>query len=161
MAIYTVHAPPTANAPIEAAERLVIIEEGFSFGAFLVPPLWLLVHRLWVPLAGWIAAVALFVAVGRFAGSGTAILLYALVALWLGLEARQIRRWSLEASGWHFIGLVEAGDLDAAERRFLAKWIKAPTIMVEPPAGGRPDPYSRDREAGDRGEVIALFPTRR
>ena len=52
MPTYTVHAPPprkgeTASAP----ERFVFVRDGFHFWAFVLAPLWLLLHRLWLAFA--------------------------------------------------------------------------------------------------------------
>ena len=52
MPTYTVHQPPprkgeTASAP----ERFVFVRDGFHFWAFVLAPLWLLRHRLWLAFA--------------------------------------------------------------------------------------------------------------
>ena len=58
MPVYTVHAP-TARTPISApTDRFVFVRDGFHFWAFLFGPLWLVWHRLWLALIGWIVAVA-------------------------------------------------------------------------------------------------------
>ena len=41
--------------------RVVTVPGGFSFAACLLPPLWMIYHRLWLHLAVWIlGAVAAF-----------------------------------------------------------------------------------------------------
>ena len=47
MAIYVVMEPPAAR-PNEASDGAVFMRDGFSLLALLVPPLWLLWHRLWI-----------------------------------------------------------------------------------------------------------------
>ena len=43
-------------------ERFVFVRDGFSFWALLLGPLWMLRHRMWLVLLGYIAlAVALSV----------------------------------------------------------------------------------------------------
>ena len=57
MQTFTVHEPPNAPADrVDRAESLLFIKDGFSWGAALFGPLWLLAHRLWWPLIGYIIA---------------------------------------------------------------------------------------------------------
>ena len=71
MAIYVVMEPPAANAT-DAAERAVLVRDGFAFLAFLLPPLWLLWHRLWIEAALAFAAGVGLTALGETAGLGFA-----------------------------------------------------------------------------------------
>ena len=55
MPAYTVHEPPLREAKSvgEAApdpERFVFVRDGFHFWAFLLGPLWMLAHRMWLVL---------------------------------------------------------------------------------------------------------------
>jgi hypothetical protein len=46
MAVYTVHEPPMkAEQSQPDPERFVFVRDGFSFWAFLLPPLWMLWRR--------------------------------------------------------------------------------------------------------------------
>ena len=57
MLTFTVHEPPNPPADrVDRAEGLVFIKDGFSWFAALFAPLWLLVHRLWWPLLGYVLA---------------------------------------------------------------------------------------------------------
>ena len=52
--IYTVHEPPLKADETRAdPERFVFVRDGFSFWAFLLAPLWMLRHRLWLVLLGY------------------------------------------------------------------------------------------------------------
>ena len=52
---YTVHEQPQPPADREErAERLKFVREGFSLFAFVFPPLWMLVNRLWLVLIGYL-----------------------------------------------------------------------------------------------------------
>jgi len=60
MAVYTVHEPRSTagiGAPPEP-ERFVFVRDGFSFWALLLGPLWMLRHRMWLVLLGYIVVVA-------------------------------------------------------------------------------------------------------
>ncbi len=89
----------------------MLVREGFSWGALVFGPLWLLARGVWMPggfaLCLWIL-VAIFVprpAVG-------AVLL---VLHWaLGLIGHDLRRWALTQSGFLLVHIVAAPDADRA-----------------------------------------------
>ena len=66
MAIYTVHEPPQkAEGSAPEPERFVFVRDGFAFWAFLLTPLWMLRHRLWLVFLGYLLiAIALQVGLG-------------------------------------------------------------------------------------------------
>ncbi len=73
MRVWTVHVPLPADDAGGGRRRPrrpgpVLVREGFSWGAFLFGPFWLLAHRLWLPALLWFvaapAAAALLVAAG-------------------------------------------------------------------------------------------------
>ena len=121
MAIYVVMEPPAANAAA-AAERAVLVRDGFSFLAFLAPPLWLLWHRLWIEAALAFAIGVGLTALGETAGFGfTGAVLSLLVSIFVGLEGQALRVNALRRRGWREWGVVEASDLGDAEIRYLAR----------------------------------------
>src|SRR5689334_17784898 len=120
MAIYVVMEPPAANAA-EAAERAVLVRDGFAFLGFLVPPLWLLWHRLWIEAAFAFAVGVGLTALGETAGLGfTGAALSLLVSIFVGLEGPALRINALRRRGWREWGVVEASDAGEAEIRYLA-----------------------------------------
>src|SRR5258707_4172945 len=92
MPVYTVHAPVTNGAGIAAIERFAFVRDGFHFWAAVFGPVWLVWHRLWLALIGWIAvSLSINVRKARLCGLGTAILLGGLMnALLLGFEGSSI-----------------------------------------------------------------------
>ena len=55
MPTFTVHEPPPRKSESVAnPERFVFVRDGFYFWAFVLAPLWLLVHRLWLALLGYL-----------------------------------------------------------------------------------------------------------
>ena len=51
MPTYTVHEPPLRkNESVASPERFVFVRDGFHFWAFLLPPLWFVLRRLWLAL---------------------------------------------------------------------------------------------------------------
>src|SRR5262245_20859284 len=118
MSIYTVYEPPLkAHESAPNPERFVFVRDGFSFWAFLLAPWWMLRHRLWLALTGYvILAIALSVAL-RFAGASTTVMLIAgaLFSLLVGFEAATLRRFKLSRRGWTNVGIV-VGAVIAARR---------------------------------------------
>ena len=120
MAIYVVMEPPVANAA-EAAERAVLVRDGFAFLAFLVPPLWLLWHRLWIEAAIVFGVSIGLTALGETAGLGfTGAALSLRVSIFVGLEGAALRINALRRRGWSEWGVVEASVVGEAEIRYLA-----------------------------------------
>ncbi|MBV9539077.1 MAG: DUF2628 domain-containing protein [Acidisphaera sp.] len=110
MKTWTVHTRPQ-SAPL-------LVREGFSWGAFLLGPLWLLARRAWLAallvLCAY-AAIALLPLRGLnpLAGFGLAWL--------LGLFGEDIRRWSLERAGYGLAHVVSARDEDTALANLLQR----------------------------------------
>ena len=166
MAVYTVHEPPRRGADVLGhTQRFVFVRDGFSWGAFLFGPLWMLRHRLWLVLLGYVAVIAGLMA-GLSAASargGSSLLAYALLALLIGIEASTLRRWTLGRRGWTALGVVVGDDLEAAERRFFDAWTKGGDfdLWIKGAEVSRASPElmaPRSRVPGVATDVLGLFP---
>ena len=169
MSIYTVHEPPPkADTGEPDPERFVFVRDGFSFWAFLLAPWWMLRHRLWLALTGYvILAIALSVAL-RFAGASTTVTLMAgaLFSLLVGFEAATLRRFKLSRRGWKNVGIVVGDDLESAERRFFDAWVNKTWVNKswtdQSAADGAPRASSPAMGVAmarrPSSEVIGLFP---
>ena len=117
------------------------MRDGFHFWAMVFGPAWLIWHRLWLALIGWlIFFVALQVALVRLGIGPTSLFLADLVvALLMGFEAASLRRWTLSRGNWRQLDIVVADDAEAAERRFFDRWT------------ARQRGFGYDRLAVDRG----------
>jgi hypothetical protein len=163
MPTYTVHAPqaaPTSDAS-RAAERFVFVRDGFHFWAFILAPLWLLAHRLWLALLVYIVGNGILGVGLAFArvSSNIQLIVALLIALLIGFEASSIWRWTLVRRGWTTLGFVVAEDAETAERRFFAEWQKR--TAEAPPASVPDEPkYSTParRAPPISSDVIGLFP---
>src|SRR4051812_5646223 len=116
MPVYTVHAPVAGGAESSnATDRFVLVRDGFHFWAFLLGPLWLAGHRLWLALLGYLVIIA----AGQAAlsqlnsGAGARVAVMLLIALLTGLEAASLRRWTLSRRKWRQLDIVVADDEDA------------------------------------------------
>ena len=159
MAIYTVHEPPLReyqSAP--DPERFVFVRDGFAFWAFLLGPLWMLRHRLWLVSLGYLLLIVALQAALRAVGASTAVMLVVglLVALLVGFEAATLRRFTLARRGWRYLGIVSGDDLESAERRFFDAWVSAPAPAVTPRAAPPATAVTVPRHPAS--EVIGLFP---
>ncbi|HEV7415951.1 MAG TPA: DUF2628 domain-containing protein, partial [Tianweitania sediminis] len=101
MAIYVVMQPVDAG---DAAEKAVLVRDGVHGLAFILPVVWLLLHRLWIEAAAafalMLAAGALMSQVGGHPLLGSAMSL--LIALYFGLEAPALWLNSLRRRGYVF-----------------------------------------------------------
>ena len=146
MASWIVMEPAGSRSTAYAADP-TFIRDGFSFAAFLLPPLWLLWHRLWIEAALAIAALMLAAALPEVTGFALAApLLWLLVSLFVGLEGNALRIAALSRRGWSNWGVVEAGNLDDADAHYTVRATGAetdadiPAAMLAPSAnaGARP-----------------------
>jgi hypothetical protein len=160
MPVYTVHEPPPKGDATEPnPERFVFVRDGFTFWAFLLGPLWMLRHRLWLVLVLYIVvAVALQVGLSLAGASGfVRAAVGVLLALLLGFEAATLRRWTLTRRRWRNVGVVVADDIETAERRFFDAWVKDhghPAAPPPPAVGATPVMRMSPQNSG----VVGLFP---
>jgi len=161
MPTYTVHAPqlPRTVDASRATEQFVFVRDGFHFWAFALPPLWLLLHRLWLALLVYIVGYGVLgigLALARVS-SNVQLVVALLVALLMGFEASSIWRWTLARRRWATLGLVVAEDAETAERRFFAEWQKRAADAPQPLTEQK---YSMPARRGPPSppDVIGLFP---
>lgn len=130
--VYTVYEPPgNAGTPLQRAERLVFVAEGFSWRAAFFGPLYLAVKREWVGLAIYVAVAVTVVNVLRQAGAEPQWISWAILILNVitGFELSSVQRASLARAGWRELGSVSGGTPEEAERRFFAAWLE--TVAAE------------------------------
>ena len=166
MAVYTVHEPPLKrDQTVPDPERFVFVRDGFAFWAFLLAPLWMLRHRMWLVFTGYVlVTVALQIVLGVIGASSTVMAVTGLLVAWLvGLEAATLRRFTLGRRGWRNVGIVVGDDGDAVERRFFDAWFDE---SWDDGAARRPAPLSSEvpilrspqGSLQSSSDVIGLFP---
>ena len=156
MTTFTVHEPPPRkNEATASPVRFAFVRDGFYFWAFLLGPVWMLYHRLWLVLLMYLAGTtAIQAALWALGVSGLVKFTVALlIAVLVGFEAGSLRRWSLRR--WTNRGIVVAYNREAAEHRFFDRWsgsLPADSAQAAPPAppGARVPTSDQD--------VIGLFP---
>ncbi|MGD0642865.1 MAG: DUF2628 domain-containing protein [Roseiarcus sp.] len=151
MAIYAVHCS-TGEGDAAALERAELLKLGLCRAAFVLGPIWLVAHRLWRPLALWLLGAALvgFAAAAGVLSADATIWLYALSALYLGLEGRALQGAALTRGGRPLADVVCARDASTAELGFFARAFAPPAPRATQRASVAPPPTPPD--------VLGLFP---
>ena len=169
MRVYTVHAPVASGADLAAADKFVFVRDGFHFWAAVATVIWLLWHRLWLVLIGWIVVmIAIQLGMSALGASrGTIFAVDVLIAILMGFEAATLRRWTLSRRKWRQLDIVVADDEESAERRFFDRWTARNRVVNDPYSvdrGGPPptrhvpgQPFSKPPPV-PQGGIIGLFP---
>jgi Protein of unknown function (DUF2628) len=127
MPVYTVHEPPvrTPGALADPA-RFIFVRDGFYWWAFLLTPLWMLWRRLWLVLVLYlVGSIGIETAMRIYGATGGMISAVAvLISLLVGLEASSLVRFTLKRRRWKNVGVVYGSDLEDAEHRFFAAWVR-------------------------------------
>jgi hypothetical protein len=159
MPVYTVHEPPQRRDDDTLAHtaRVRFVRDGFHFWAFLLAPLWMLLHRLWLELIAYALIVggAVFalrrLGVEESAGFWVALFL----AILVGMEASSLLRWKLSRRGFEQVGIVVGDNLEDAERRFFDSW----TGETSRPAAALPTrPSLFGPQSAASSDIVGLFP---
>ena len=135
MQTYAVYEAPNPPADrIDRAESLVFVRDGFAWGAALFTAIWMLLHRLWWALLGYVLLLAGLQLLGSLLKVDQQWIGLAGVALniLVGFEAQSLRRWALERRGWTHVGTATGKDLAECERRFFEGWLPAQPIIAAP-----------------------------
>jgi hypothetical protein len=171
MPVYTVHAPVANGANLAATDKFVFVRDGFHFWAAVAGVFWLLWHRLWLALIGWIILmVAIQFGLSAIGASrGTILFVDAVVAILMGFEAASLQRWTLSRRKWRQLDIVVADDAEAAEHRFFDRWTAGQGGLsndpwstdrgAPPPTRSVPgQPFSKAPPPLPQGGIIGLFP---
>lgn len=140
MLSFAVHEAPNPPADrIERAAGLFFVKDAFSWSAALFTPFWLIAHRLWLPLLGYLVLVAMLLVAGSVLplDAGWVVLGLAALNLIVGFEAAPLRMWSFARRGFRDLGAVTGKTLAECERRFIEAWLPAQPIIA--PGSEGPD----------------------
>jgi hypothetical protein len=142
MSLYTLYvaANATPGDPV-ALEKARVIREGFFLGAYAFTGIWLMLRGAWIAGVAVLAAfLALAVLVARFdlnplGAAGAQILL----AVWVGLEAQSLVRWTWSRNGYAFRDVVTAKSTEEAEAKLFTRWlantrVSTPDMSLAPAA---------------------------
>ena len=118
MRVYTVH---LRHRGLNPDNDIVLVSEGFCWGACVLSLIWALWHRMWLVVLGLvIVSVVLNIMVYMLGmDETTGYFLNAGIAILIGLVANDIRRWSLARLGFVDSGVALGDNQDDALARFL------------------------------------------
>lgn len=114
MRFFTIHERPGKAG---GDDDLLAVKTGFSWWAAVVPPLWLLRHRLWLGFVAYMVFSTIFglaLELGDIADPAATAIGLAL-SLLLGAMAHDYRRWTLGRHGWRMVGVLRADSAEDAE----------------------------------------------
>lgn len=115
--IFAVYEKPEASDP---ADRVVLVREGFSFGAFIFNVFWLVYKRLWLVMALYFALAVIVAMACQMLQVSEATQLYAqtLLQVLLAYHARDLEGWTLRRRGYRLAGILAAETEMHATRRY-------------------------------------------
>ena len=169
MRSYTVHHPEDDFRIVaERADDTVLVRDGFCWGAFVFPPIWLCMRGLWLELAVYVLALTILIALSNFVGLDLGAALCVLVALnfLIGLEGKELLRWKLSRAGFHTVAVVQAESLEAAERRFFENLfelagnppLRVPADSQAAFSQARPGTVWAEQGRSDEDDIVGMFP---
>jgi hypothetical protein len=92
-----------------------VVPERFSWFAAFLPPVFAIVHGLWLELVAYVILLVLLSLSSDAIGDGAAFWIYVVFAVWIGFEAATLRRGALRRAGWrHSRDVIAASDDQAA-----------------------------------------------
>jgi hypothetical protein len=155
MAVYCVLTPLAAAGVPDVPDRVRFEKQGFSFGALLFGPVWLLARGLWRAFVGWCALVALILVAARYdlISSDVALVLIVLLQIYLGFTARGEAAAAYERAGWRLADIAVGADRASAERSYFSRWRE-----TTPPASAPPPPRRPGGPSSHPHHIIGLFP---
>lgn len=170
MAVFAIYAASSPNRPsLSQQAEAVVVREGFSFWAFLMPVLWCAYHRAWRPLGMLVVASAVFaVLFSEMALNNKALMLVmdALVALFIGLAAADLRGAALQRQGFDLVNVVVADKEDTALLRHLEQGFVVSKQRPDVPVGDIETAMSNfnadlAHASYRRSAILGLFPEAR
>jgi hypothetical protein len=102
---------------LKANAEPTLVREGFSWVTLILGPLWLGLHRAWIPAA---ISLAVCVLIAALAPEPARSVLLVGVALILGWTGHDLQRWALENRGYLLVHVIAARNADDAFTRLLA-----------------------------------------
>ncbi len=121
MATYSIYQPAIRSRdPVERADELVFLKDGFSWPALFFSMFWLAYHRMWLSLCLFATTiVVLFLVLSAFSNDIATIAAFLSILLF-ATEANTLRRFLLERSGYRLTAVINGKSLYDCERKYFA-----------------------------------------
>lgn len=149
---------------IARAEAVNFVKEGIAWWALFFPLLWLVYHRMWIVLLGFVGLLAgLQLGLGLLGLNETAIgWTMIAVSILFAVQANDLRRWTLVRQGFEMVGAATGRDRAECELKFFSGWTLPRTLKPlqgEQAAQEKPAASMAKKPTLQGGDdVIGLFP---
>ena len=121
MNTFNVYLPPATSAASNDTHdlsRAKFLPDAKSIAAVLLPPIWLIWHRLWWALGVYVAVLFVISMLGYIRFQDAALFLSVLPGLYLLLEGHELVRQKYENQGWQYATTIQARNVEDAELQF-------------------------------------------
>ena len=122
---YTIYEPEEVKKDLVVrADELVFIKDGFAGWAMIGSVFWMIYHRLWLPLIGFIVGFGLLTGLANLFGASPEAggVLFIGLSIAFGFLANDIRRLILEKDNYKMVGAIAGPTQIECERRFFECW---------------------------------------
>lgn len=131
MRFFTIHERPAQTG---GDPEVLAIASGFRWWAALLPPLWLLWHRLWLGLLGYVLfslVLGTALDLGGIADPAATAIGIA-VSFLIGATAADYQRWTLARRGWQLVAVLRAANAADAEALYIRNRGAARAVAIQP-----------------------------
>ncbi len=151
----------------DSIESAVLVKNKFSYLAFLLPIVWILVKRLWWLLLGYGVVMVALSALDLIIPFWASMLVSVFVAFLIAIEAPNLQAWSLRQKGYREVMTLYAEDRDHCEARYITVRLEQYDSDLDDPTSGPASPSKKTmsklatRSMDDpqtNPPVIGLFP---
>lgn len=167
MPAYTIYEKPELDleSKIDSAH---FVPDKFSYFAFLLPMLWLIVKRLWWALGGYIIIMLTIELVAPYFAPWAIVATSLLLGFLIALEAPSLIGWHLRRKGYREYATLFAEDSDHCTERYIRLRIEEANSEPQDPSTGSNTPPSNRQIAAPAPmaqpstqdqPVLGLFPT--
>lgn len=118
MPAFTIYEKPNQTLE-ETIENAKMVEHRFSYLIFLVPALWMLIKRLWLPLIAYILVSVGLAFLDNLIPLWVSMAISLVIAIWIAAEAPNLLGWAIKRRGYKEVGMIYADNLDHCEARYI------------------------------------------
>jgi len=155
MNTYSIYLPPDKQAQ-EDGSAVKFLVDGNAVYAVMLPPVWLVWHRLWWALGVYISLVAIILLLVTTPWRDAALFLSLIPGLYLWLEGNELIAQKYQRRGWRFVGVVQGANEEDAELRYYdLKRDEVAAVSSEPKTIENP---VENRRQPIQPQSIGLFP---
>ncbi|HAT86931.1 DUF2628 domain-containing protein [Cohaesibacter gelatinilyticus] len=159
MPAFSIYEKP--NQPLEQTiDEAVMVAHRFSYLIFLVPAIWMLIKRLWLPLLAYILVSVGLALLDGLIPLWTSMLVSLIIAIWIAAEAPNLMGWALKRRGYEEVGLIYADNLEHCEARYIHARTH-PADLMSTGSDGSGDPNNPNLLPWQEPKTPSVMPTQK